>query len=208
MFSRLVLLNRCSASDATLMTVPSWIKLPFAVIVGSQFWGEREDKVSSFLLTIMEVKGQNCSASSSYCDRLPLGDFNHNMPCGLGTAARSDKRQARLAFGAAPALMFQMNWIPEITVAAAWLIFLATYAVVALGKIPVVSRPLLEIRKTSLLEASPVFLTAISLRRSRLSHSSGSWLLLFSSRCPTAANSLPVISLTKLTFQPAITDRC
>src|SRR5438477_12897483 len=30
-----------------------------------------------------------------------------------------------------------MNWIPEITIAAAWLIFLATYAVVALGKIPV-----------------------------------------------------------------------
>src|SRR2546423_15392060 len=136
MFSRVVLLNRCSASDATLMTVPSWIKLPFAVIVASQFGG-REDKVSSFLLTIMEVKGQNCSASSSYCDRLPLGHFNHNMPCGLGTAARSDKRQARLAFGATPALMFQMNWMPEITIAAAWLIFLATYAVVALGKIPV-----------------------------------------------------------------------
>src|SRR4051794_6086213 len=33
--------------------------------------------------------------------------------------------------------MFQMNWMPEITIAAAWLIFLATYAVVALGKIPV-----------------------------------------------------------------------
>jgi hypothetical protein len=30
-----------------------------------------------------------------------------------------------------------MNWVPEITIAAAWLIFLATYAVVALGKIPV-----------------------------------------------------------------------
>jgi hypothetical protein len=38
----------------------------------------------------MEVKGQNCSASSSYCDRLPLGDFNHNMLCGLGTPARSE----------------------------------------------------------------------------------------------------------------------
>jgi len=33
--------------------------------------------------------------------------------------------------------MFQMNWIPELTIAAAWLIFLATYTVVALGKIPV-----------------------------------------------------------------------
>jgi Na+/H+ antiporter NhaD/arsenite permease-like protein len=30
-----------------------------------------------------------------------------------------------------------MNWMPETTSAAAWLIFLATYAVVALGKIPV-----------------------------------------------------------------------
>jgi Na+/H+ antiporter NhaD/arsenite permease-like protein len=30
-----------------------------------------------------------------------------------------------------------MNWMPETTTAAAWLIFLATYAVVALGKIPV-----------------------------------------------------------------------
>src|SRR5438874_4595689 len=35
------------------------------------------------------------------------------------------------------ALMFKMNWIPDLTIAAAWLIFLATYAVVALGKIPV-----------------------------------------------------------------------
>src|SRR6266850_1618338 len=34
-------------------------------------------------------------------------------------------------------LMFRMNWLPETTIAAAWLIFLATYAVVALGKIPV-----------------------------------------------------------------------
>src|SRR6266480_2587485 len=34
-------------------------------------------------------------------------------------------------------LMFKMNWIPDLTIAAAWLIFLATYAVVALGKIPV-----------------------------------------------------------------------
>ena len=34
-------------------------------------------------------------------------------------------------------LMFRMNWMPETTIAAAWLIFLATYAVVALGKIPV-----------------------------------------------------------------------
>ena len=34
-------------------------------------------------------------------------------------------------------LMGRMNWMPEITSAAAWLIFLATYAVVALGKIPV-----------------------------------------------------------------------
>ena len=33
--------------------------------------------------------------------------------------------------------MFKMNWIPDLTIAAAWLIFLATYAVVALGKIPV-----------------------------------------------------------------------
>jgi Na+/H+ antiporter NhaD/arsenite permease-like protein len=34
-------------------------------------------------------------------------------------------------------LMGSMNWMPETTSAAAWLIFLATYAVVALGKIPV-----------------------------------------------------------------------
>src|SRR6202171_6398956 len=34
-------------------------------------------------------------------------------------------------------LMGRMNWMPETTSAAAWLIFLATYAVVALGKIPV-----------------------------------------------------------------------
>src|SRR5439155_19399656 len=34
-------------------------------------------------------------------------------------------------------LMFRMNWMPEVTIAAAWLIFLATYAVVALGKLPV-----------------------------------------------------------------------
>src|SRR5260370_14740921 len=34
-------------------------------------------------------------------------------------------------------LMGRMNWMPETTIAAAWLIFLATYAVVALGKIPV-----------------------------------------------------------------------
>src|SRR3984893_14627798 len=34
-------------------------------------------------------------------------------------------------------LMSRMNWMPETTIAAAWLIFLATYAVVALGKIPV-----------------------------------------------------------------------
>src|SRR5258707_450987 len=33
--------------------------------------------------------------------------------------------------------MDRMNWMPETTSAAAWLIFLATYAVVALGKIPV-----------------------------------------------------------------------
>ena len=33
--------------------------------------------------------------------------------------------------------MFRMNWMPETTIAAAWLIFIATYAVVALGKIPV-----------------------------------------------------------------------
>ena len=33
--------------------------------------------------------------------------------------------------------MFKMNWIPDLTIAAACLIFLATYAVVALGKIPV-----------------------------------------------------------------------
>src|SRR6266446_2906399 len=33
-------------------------------------------------------------------------------------------------------LMGRMNWMPETTSAAAWLIFLATYAVVALGKIP------------------------------------------------------------------------
>jgi len=33
--------------------------------------------------------------------------------------------------------MFRMNWMPETTIVAAWLIFLATYAVVALGKIPV-----------------------------------------------------------------------
>ena len=33
--------------------------------------------------------------------------------------------------------MGRMNWMPETTSAAAWLIFLATYAVVALGKIPV-----------------------------------------------------------------------
>src|SRR6202795_2584740 len=34
-------------------------------------------------------------------------------------------------------LMGRMNWMPETTIAAAGLIFLATYAVVALGKIPV-----------------------------------------------------------------------
>src|SRR6266404_980202 len=34
-------------------------------------------------------------------------------------------------------LMDRMKWMPEITSAAAWFIFLATYAVVALGKIPV-----------------------------------------------------------------------
>jgi len=34
-------------------------------------------------------------------------------------------------------LMDRMNWMPETTSAAAWLIFLATYAVVALGKMPV-----------------------------------------------------------------------
>ncbi len=33
--------------------------------------------------------------------------------------------------------MSTMNWMPETTIAVAWLIFLATYAVVALGKIPV-----------------------------------------------------------------------
>jgi Na+/H+ antiporter NhaD/arsenite permease-like protein len=33
--------------------------------------------------------------------------------------------------------MFRMNWMPQTTIAAAWLIFIATYAVVALGKIPV-----------------------------------------------------------------------
>ena len=33
--------------------------------------------------------------------------------------------------------MFRMNRMPETTIAAAWLIFIATYAVVALGKIPV-----------------------------------------------------------------------
>jgi Na+/H+ antiporter NhaD/arsenite permease-like protein len=30
-----------------------------------------------------------------------------------------------------------MSWMPDTTVVAAWLIFLATYAVIALGKIPV-----------------------------------------------------------------------
>jgi Na+/H+ antiporter NhaD/arsenite permease-like protein len=229
--------------------------------------------------------------------------------------------------------MFQMNWMPELTIAAAWLIFLGTYAVVALGKIPVyridragaallggslmvatgvlsldeayravdfntvalllgmmivvanlrlsgffrvithwiaryVSRPLtllgmvifssgvlsaflvfdticlvmtplvleLVIRlkrnpipyllavatasnigsvatitgnpQNIILEASPVFLTAISLRRSCLSESSGSWLLSLWSRWPTAANSLPVISLTRSTFLPATMERC
>jgi Na+/H+ antiporter NhaD/arsenite permease-like protein len=34
-------------------------------------------------------------------------------------------------------LMGRMNWMPETTIVAAWLIFLATYAVVAIGKIPV-----------------------------------------------------------------------
>jgi Na+/H+ antiporter NhaD/arsenite permease-like protein len=34
-------------------------------------------------------------------------------------------------------LMGRMNWMPDTTSAAAWLIFLATYAVMALGKIPV-----------------------------------------------------------------------
>src|SRR3954452_19970918 len=33
--------------------------------------------------------------------------------------------------------MGRMNWMPDATIVAAWLIFLATYAVVALGKIPV-----------------------------------------------------------------------
>src|SRR3954447_5969678 len=48
----------------------------------------------------------------------------------------SRPRAGTLAFGAAPALMFRMNWMTETTTAAAWLIFLATYTVVALGKIP------------------------------------------------------------------------
>jgi Na+/H+ antiporter NhaD/arsenite permease-like protein len=34
-------------------------------------------------------------------------------------------------------LMGRMNWMPETTIAIAWLIFLATYAVLAVGKIPV-----------------------------------------------------------------------
>src|SRR5260370_40996654 len=34
-------------------------------------------------------------------------------------------------------LMPRMNWMPETTIVAAWLIFLATYVVVALGKIPI-----------------------------------------------------------------------
>ena len=34
-------------------------------------------------------------------------------------------------------LIGKMSWMSETTIAAAWLIFLATYAVVALGKIPV-----------------------------------------------------------------------
>src|SRR5215467_11587207 len=33
--------------------------------------------------------------------------------------------------------MGEMSWMPDTTVAAAWLIFLANYAVIALGKIPV-----------------------------------------------------------------------
>jgi Na+/H+ antiporter NhaD/arsenite permease-like protein len=33
--------------------------------------------------------------------------------------------------------MGRMSWMPDTTIVAAWLIFLATYVVVALGKIPV-----------------------------------------------------------------------
>jgi Na+/H+ antiporter NhaD/arsenite permease-like protein len=38
---------------------------------------------------------------------------------------------------ASPRLMGGMSWMPDTTVVAAWLIFLATYVVVALGKIPI-----------------------------------------------------------------------
>ena len=46
-----------------------------------------------------------------------------------------NRRILPLALGVG--FMFRMNWTPEATIAAAWLIFIATYAVVALGKIPV-----------------------------------------------------------------------
>src|SRR3954454_19041972 len=49
----------------------------------------------------------------------------------------SRPRAGTLAFGAAPALMPGMDWMADTTILAAWLIFLATYAVVALGKIPI-----------------------------------------------------------------------
>src|SRR5207248_6584045 len=42
-----------------------------------------------------------------------------------------------LSLGIREGLMGRMNWMPDTTIVAAWLIFLATYAVVALGKIPV-----------------------------------------------------------------------
>jgi Na+/H+ antiporter NhaD/arsenite permease-like protein len=42
-----------------------------------------------------------------------------------------------LPWALAQGLMGEMNWMHDTTIAAAWLIFLATYAVVAIGKIPV-----------------------------------------------------------------------
>ena len=47
-------------------------------------------------------------------------------------------RHARiLSLAISGGLIGRMTWIPDRMIAAAWLIFLATYAVVALGKIPV-----------------------------------------------------------------------
>jgi citrate transporter len=55
-------------------------------------------------------------------------------------------------------LMGRMNWMPDTTIAAAWLIFLATYAVVALGKIPVYR---IDRAGAALLDASLMIATGV-----------------------------------------------